>query len=156
MASPNKENCRICGFNFYSFLNYYPWGVDEKTPSFSKCPCCWVEFGNEDNSEEELIDFRKKWIKNGMIWNDQAAINGVKIGKMWNYQKAQFVNVSEEIINNLREDKFIPVDENYNPLMQLKNIGIDFTSPKTQAEYRKDILSLDEILKPWFEKLKTT
>ena len=39
-----KEYCRICGYR----LGFEPWGDDEKTPNYEICPCCGVEFGNED------------------------------------------------------------------------------------------------------------
>lgn len=39
-----KIYCRICGYR----LGFEPWGDDEKTPTYEICPCCGVEFGNED------------------------------------------------------------------------------------------------------------
>ena len=39
-----KFYCRICGYR----LGFEPWGDDGKTPTYEICPCCGVEFGNED------------------------------------------------------------------------------------------------------------
>lgn len=58
--------CKVCGYK----LNYQPWGEDGKTPSFDICPCCGVEFGNEDYTEESLKDYRAKWISEGAQWFD--------------------------------------------------------------------------------------
>ena len=41
-----KNNfCPICG---YPLDNYNLWGDDGKTPTYDICPCCGVEWGNED------------------------------------------------------------------------------------------------------------
>ena len=56
----------VCGYQ----LNYLPWGEDGKTPCFDICPCCGVEFGNEDYTEESLKEYRAKWISEGAHWFD--------------------------------------------------------------------------------------
>ena len=58
--------CKVCGYQ----LNYLPWGEDGKTPCFDICPCCGVEFGNEDYTEESLKEYRAKWINEGAHWFD--------------------------------------------------------------------------------------
>ena len=37
---------------------------------FDICPCCGVEFGNEDYTEESLKEYRAKWISEGAHWFD--------------------------------------------------------------------------------------
>lgn len=58
--------CKVCGYK----LNYLPWGEDGETPCFDICPCCGVEFGNEDYTEESLKEYRAKWISEGAHWFD--------------------------------------------------------------------------------------
>lgn len=53
-----KEYCRICGYR----LGFEPWGDDEKTPTYEICPCCGVEFGNEDCTMKSIKEYRKSWI----------------------------------------------------------------------------------------------
>lgn len=57
--------CRVCGA-FYD--NFYPWGEDGKTASFAICSCCGVEFGNDDETPEEVDKSRTKWLKSGADW----------------------------------------------------------------------------------------
>lgn len=49
--------CRVCGFDCDPF---YPWGLDGKTPSYSICPKCGVEFGYEDSSEKGIQNYKEK------------------------------------------------------------------------------------------------
>ena len=58
--------CKVCGYK----LNYLPWGEDGKTPCFDICPCCGVEFGYEDYTENSLKEYRAKWISDGAHWFD--------------------------------------------------------------------------------------
>jgi hypothetical protein len=53
--------CRVCGYNCAPFL---PWGEDGKTPSYSICPRCGIEFGYEDSSENVILYARKKFLQN--------------------------------------------------------------------------------------------
>lgn len=68
------------------------------------CPCCYIEFGcddwNKDERPQVYIDWRKKWIADGMKWNQ--------------------INVFDII-----ERK--PV--NWDPRKQMKNIPKEFLSP---------------------------
>jgi hypothetical protein len=61
--------CTICG---YSELEEAPWGDDGKTPSFSICDCCGVEFGYEDATEEGKLQYRKQWIDSGFRWFEES------------------------------------------------------------------------------------
>lgn len=47
--------CHVCG---YPLGDYNPWGDDGKTPTYDICPCCGVEWGNEDyirNPEQNTV-----------------------------------------------------------------------------------------------------
>ena len=57
--------CPVCG---YPLGNYNPWGDDGKTPTFDICPCCGVEWGNEDYTTESRTEYRKKWLADGAKW----------------------------------------------------------------------------------------
>lgn len=80
----NKNNCRVCGL----YIQDFPWGKDGKSPTYEICPCCGVEFGNEDYTKESICDYRREWISNGAIWFDQK-----KRPKNWDLYK-QLKNVS--------------------------------------------------------------
>lgn len=47
--------CRICGYR----LKIKIWGEDGKYPSYEICPCCGVEFGNEDYTLTSILEYRK-------------------------------------------------------------------------------------------------
>lgn len=57
--------CPACG---YPLGNYNPWGDDGKTPTFDICPCCGVEWGNEDYTTESRTEYRNKWLADGAKW----------------------------------------------------------------------------------------
>lgn len=57
--------CSICG---YPLGNYNPWGGDGKTPTYDICPCCGVEWGNEDYTLESRTEYRNKWLADGAKW----------------------------------------------------------------------------------------
>ncbi|WP_303757994.1 hypothetical protein [Bacteroides caecimuris] len=57
--------CPVCG---YPLGNYNPWGDDGKTPTFDICPCCGVEWGNEDYTTESRTEYRNKWLADGAKW----------------------------------------------------------------------------------------
>lgn len=59
-----ENNCRVCGF----YLNNPPWGNDGESPSYEICPCCGVEFGNEDYTIESIKKYRNKWLTEGAKW----------------------------------------------------------------------------------------
>jgi len=63
-----KFYCRICGYR----LCFEPWGDDGKTPTYEICPCCGVEFGNEDCTMKSIKEYRGSWIKSGCKWFDPS------------------------------------------------------------------------------------
>lgn len=60
----NEFVCRICGFP----LEEKPWGEDGEAPTYDICPCCGVEFGNEDYCLDSIREYRIRWINNGCQW----------------------------------------------------------------------------------------
>lgn len=60
----NKHNCRVCGL----YIKDFPWGKDGDCPTYEICPCCGVEFGNEDYTLSSIRIYRKNWISNGGKW----------------------------------------------------------------------------------------
>lgn len=62
----NNHNCRVCGL----YITIKPWGNDGQSPTFEICPCCGVEFGNEDYSLDSIRNFRKEWLSQGTPWFD--------------------------------------------------------------------------------------
>ncbi|KAA5536816.1 hypothetical protein F0919_03860 [Taibaiella lutea] len=59
-----EHHCRVCGL----YIEDAPWGEDGKSPTYEICPCCGVEFGNEDYILESVRSYRKKWLDNGTNW----------------------------------------------------------------------------------------
>lgn len=57
-------HCRVCGYK----LPFLPWGEDGCTPTYEICPCCGVEFGNEDYSENAIQNYRENWISARCPW----------------------------------------------------------------------------------------
>lgn len=104
--------CKICGYN----LDYNPWGEDGKNPDYSFCSSCGVEFGYQDYSLESILEFRNKWIENGMVWS---------------------------------EEKYVPKSKDWNPINEIKNIGIDFSKKEIVEEYKKEIPNIEEIIQPY-------
>lgn len=67
MATRKKTHCcRVCGLN----QRELPWGEDGKIPTYDICPCCGVEFGNEDYTLDSTKRYRAKWLGNGAKWFD--------------------------------------------------------------------------------------
>lgn len=60
------NNCRVCGF----FMEDAPWGEDNQSPTYEICPCCGVEFGNEDYTVESTIDYRNQWLSKSISFNE--------------------------------------------------------------------------------------
>lgn len=56
--------CFSCGYQPY----FLPWGEDGQSPSMGICPCCGVQFGNEDKTLDSLKAYRSKWISKGARW----------------------------------------------------------------------------------------
>jgi hypothetical protein len=59
-----QHNCRVCGL----FIDNLPWGESGDCPTYEICPCCGVEFGNEDYLMESAKKYRKEWISGGANW----------------------------------------------------------------------------------------
>ena len=73
LISQKEVDKRDAGNNFcpvrgYPLGNYNPWGDDGKTPTFDICPCCGVEWGNEDYTTESRTEYRNKWLADGAKW----------------------------------------------------------------------------------------
>jgi hypothetical protein len=60
----NVWYCRVCGLAYEES----PWGVDDRTPDFTFCECCGVEFGYNDYSPESARRYRTRWLADGSPW----------------------------------------------------------------------------------------
>ena len=60
----SNHNCRICGL----FQEERPWGKDGQSPTYNICPCCGVEFGNEDYTIKSVQQYRKLWLEKRTVW----------------------------------------------------------------------------------------
>lgn len=58
--------CRVCGF----CNETPPWGLTGKIPTYEYCPCCGVEFGNQDYTLESIRMFRDAWLNKGGVWDE--------------------------------------------------------------------------------------
>lgn len=63
-----NNNCRVCGL----YIKDSPWGKDGCSPTYEICPCCGVEFGNEDYTIESTKRYRATWINKGFKWFDST------------------------------------------------------------------------------------
>ena len=76
----NDINCNVCNFK----QKQPPWGRNGESPTYSICPCCGVEFGYEDSSEQGLESYRINWIKMGCVWFDESEKpDNWSLGKQW-------------------------------------------------------------------------
>jgi hypothetical protein len=66
MPSDDEYRCRVCGW----LLREPPWGVDGRSPLFDYCPCCGVEFGYQDATEDGARRFRDLWVERGAPWSE--------------------------------------------------------------------------------------
>jgi hypothetical protein len=82
------NNCFSCGYQ-PSFL---PWGEDGKSPSMEICPCCGVQFGNEDMTLKSLNAYRSKWISKGAKWFSKE-----DMPEAWDIE-AQMKHIPEEFL----------------------------------------------------------
>lgn len=82
----NDHNCRVCGLYFEDL----PWGQDGRSPSYEICPCCGVEFGNEDYTVSAAKRYRNRWISEGANW-----FNPKEKPKNW-IREDQFKEIPEE------------------------------------------------------------
>jgi len=83
-----NHHCRVCGYDNETL----PWGEDGTCPTYEYCPCCGVEFGNQDYTIESVKEFRGKWISEGAQWDDlkEKPTN-------WNLEE-QLRNIPEKFI----------------------------------------------------------
>lgn len=86
MKKLSINNCRVCGL----FIEEPPWGEDGETPTYEICPCCGVEFGNEDYSLESLRTYRNKWFDKHIVWFEDKEKPG-----NWNLYK-QMQNIPDD------------------------------------------------------------
>ena len=61
-----KYYCRICGL----YNETPPWGLSGEIPNYEYCPCCGVEFGNQDYTLESIRRYRSGWLKKGALWDE--------------------------------------------------------------------------------------
>ena len=81
-----QHTCRICGL----YIEELPWGEDGLSPTYEICPCCGVEFGNEDYTVESAKRYRIEWINKGLNWFDPS-----EKPKYWN-EKEQLNDIPKE------------------------------------------------------------
>ena len=60
----SKYHCTVCGLP----LGFAPWGKDKNSPTYNICPCCGVEWGNEDYTTASRTEYRNKWLAAGAKW----------------------------------------------------------------------------------------
>lgn len=60
--------CRVCGYINQDEI----WGTDGLSPTYVICPCCGVEFGNEDYTLDSIRKYRKHWIEEGAKWFEEG------------------------------------------------------------------------------------
>ena len=116
---PIEYYCKVCGLN----RNYDPY--EDGGPDYSICSCCACEVGNNDYTEESIYSYRINWIKQNFHWNLEKK-GFTKEYPMWFSENEK------------------PKD--WNPIEQLKNIGIDFSDDKVLLKYKKDIPNIEEVL----------
>jgi len=68
--------CPVCGFDFYEDTGKLPWNGDSASDEI--CASCGIQFGYYDAAggsierrQDIYKEWREKWIKNGMKWNNQ-------------------------------------------------------------------------------------
>lgn len=81
-----EHYCRICGL----YIEDKPWGKDGNCPTYEICPCCGIEFGNEDYTIESAIEYRKQWLTDGAQW-----FNPKEKPKNWNLEN-QLLHIPEK------------------------------------------------------------
>jgi len=54
------QRCRVCGYD----NEFLIWGESGNLPSFEICPCCGVQFGYSDETEEDCNFYRTFWAQN--------------------------------------------------------------------------------------------
>lgn len=81
-----EHTCRVCGL----YIENLPWGEDDKSPTYEICPCCGVEFGNEDYTIESTKRYRQTWINKGANW-----FNPKQKPEKWDKEE-QFKSIPQE------------------------------------------------------------
>ncbi|MGN6293494.1 MAG: hypothetical protein ACTHMV_12190 [Chitinophagaceae bacterium] len=84
----NEHNCRVCGL----YITESPWGMDGESPTYEICPCCGVEFGNEDYTIEATRRYRQKWLDKGGDW-----FNLKEKPEVWDKEE-QMKDIPEEFV----------------------------------------------------------
>ena len=64
--SKSKPVCPVCGFPELGGPPYDSFGY----PTYEICPCCGVEFGNDD-WEKTTSELRDEWVQGGFVWFSQ-------------------------------------------------------------------------------------
>lgn len=82
----SNHNCRVCGL----YSNDLPWGVEGNCPTYEICPCCGVEFGNEDYTISSTRQYREKWLSEGGNWFEPK-----EKPEKWDKEE-QFKNIPKE------------------------------------------------------------
>lgn len=90
------NHCRVCGL----YIDTPPWGENYTTPTYEICPCCGVEFGNEDYDYESVIIYRENWINQGANW----FLNKEK-PQIWNIKK-QMMNIPKTFQDKKPNDEY--------------------------------------------------
>lgn len=66
MTFPERSlYCPICGYK----ARIPPWGENGDSPTHSICPCCGVQWGDQDLIPEARNDYRNEWLAAGAPWN---------------------------------------------------------------------------------------
>ncbi len=58
-----KFTCPVCGFAALTEPHVDPMG----SPSYAICPCCGIEFGNDDENRTH-VQLRAEWLAKGSPW----------------------------------------------------------------------------------------
>ncbi len=97
--------CPVCGYEMLEREDTFPWGKDGDSQSYGICPSCGIEFGYQDLTVEILRngDDMHKRLDIYRKWRNDWIKNGMKYKHF--------------------DDEF-PQPLNWDPIRQLKNIGI--------------------------------
>ena len=66
MKKIEKNHCKICWYYYKD--DDLPWWEDGKSPTFSFCYCCWVEFWYQDSTLKWIKLYRQNWIDDWFKW----------------------------------------------------------------------------------------
>lgn len=62
------NNCRVCGYDFEEPT----WGENDNSPNYALiCACCSAHVGVDDETHQEVIDYRRQWHEGGSNWLDR-------------------------------------------------------------------------------------